>query len=82
MSDPEDPRQEGQEPASFGREIGTGIREEVRSWLRWAAFGAGLGAVVLGVTGFWYFGATGLAIGAAMGAVVGGIGAWLLYLNA
>lgn len=81
MTDSESKRPERQEPPSFAREVGSGLKAEVRTSLRWAFWGAGLGAVVVGAVGFWLLGGTGLAYGAAVGAVAGGFGAWLFYLN-
>lgn len=77
MTAEQEPKQE-----SLGREIGRGLVEEGRSSLRFAGFGAVIGAVVLGGVGFKFFGLPGLAIGAAIGAIVGGVGAWLMYLSA
>jgi len=81
MNDSEDPRHERREPASLAREVGPSLKQETRSWLRWGAWGAVLGAVTLGAAGFWFFGTTGLLLGAAIGAVAGGIGSLLLYLH-
>ena len=67
---------------SFSRGLGKEIAQEARSWLRWALGGAVVGAVVLGGAGLWYFGFTGLWIGAGVGAVGGGLGAFLLYGDA
>lgn len=66
---------------SLAREVGSGLKTEVRRSLRWAVWVAGLGATVLGAAGFWFLGLTGLAIGAAVGAVAGGLGAWFFYLD-
>jgi hypothetical protein len=82
VADHEDKQPERQDPRSLAREVGSSLKAEVRSWLRWALWGAGFGAIALGAGGAWFFGATGFAYGAAIGAVAGGIGAWLLYLNA
>ncbi len=67
---------------SLAREIGSSLKAEFRTSMRWAFWGAALGAIVLGAAGLWFFGTTGLAIGAAIGAVAAGLGAWFLYLNA
>lgn len=69
------------ELSTLAREVGSSLGREFARSLRWAAWGAGLGALGLGATGFWFFGATGLAYGAAVGAVAGGLGAWFFYLN-
>ena len=77
----EDKPPECQVPPSLAREVGSSLKAEFRHSLRWAAWGGGLGAVVLGAAGFWYFGATGLALGAVAGVVGGGVGAWLFCLS-
>lgn len=59
-----------------------GLVEEAGRWLKWAFGGALLGALVLGGLGLYWFGLTGLGIGAAAGAVLGGFGAWLFYVSA
>ncbi|MCA9311604.1 MAG: hypothetical protein KDA21_10390 [Phycisphaerales bacterium] len=78
------PAERREEPRSFGREVAEGVREglveEVGTWLKWAAAGALLGALLLGGFTFLKFGLVVGAIGAAIGLVVGGIGAWLFYL--
>jgi len=78
MQDPNDQRPK---PDSLLREVGSGLKDEVRTWLRWTMWGAVLGAVVVGAAGAWYFGFTGLAVGAGIGAVAGGLGALLFYLS-
>ncbi|MCA8954342.1 MAG: hypothetical protein KDE27_32845 [Planctomycetes bacterium] len=70
------------ESPTFAQELGTGLKREVRTWLRFAMWGAGLGAIALGGAGLWYFGTVGLAIGAAIGAVGGGLGALAFYFLA
>lgn len=74
------PRQTPSAPPSFVREVGEGLKGEVRSWLRWGLWGAGLSAPVLGIGGLWFFGLHGLLLGVAIGVVAGGLGALLLYL--
>ncbi len=81
MTEFEPKQHKSQEPPSLAREVGSSLKTKVRRSLRWALWGGGLGAIVLGAAGFWFFGATGLAIGAAVGAVAGGVGAWFFYLD-
>ena len=64
----------------FACSIGRGIKEEGKRWLWWAGIGALICAVVLGSAGFALFGVEGLGPGVMAGAVIGGVGAWLLYL--
>ena len=74
MPDSDDTRQERKDPNSFGPEVGTSLKREARTWLRFAAWGAGLAATALATAGFWFFGLTGLAVGAVIGAVGVGSG--------
>ena len=67
------------QPESFTRALGKKLRQEARSCWRWVSRGAIVGAVVLGGIASWYFGLTGLWIGAGIGAVCGGVGAFLIY---
>lgn len=69
------------EQKPLAKEVLSGLKEDARSWLRWAIGGAIAGAVVLGGIGLILFGLKGLLIGAGIGAVVGGVGVSLLYLN-
>ena len=78
-SEPKQP--ESHEPPSLASEVVSSLKAEFRSSLRWAMWGAGLGAIVLGAAGFWFFGATGLVYGAGLGAVAGGLGAWFFCLS-
>ena len=81
MTEFEPKQPESQEPPSLASVVVSSLKTGVRNSLRWAAWGAGLGAIVLGAAGFWFFGTTGLAYGAAVGAVAGGLGAWFFYLS-
>ena len=73
---PEDPK-----PTSLTKDVarafGSGLVQGARSTLRCIAWGAAVGAVVLGAAGWWYFGMNGLMIGAGVGAVIGAIGFWM-----
>ena len=66
----------------FFVDVGKGLLDDLGLSFRWALWGAMIGAVLLGGTGFWYFGWEGLGLGLLAGAVLGGVGAWLLYLFA
>lgn len=58
-----------------------GLREAATGSLKWMAGGALVGALALGGPGLVKFGPAGLAIGAVVGALVGGLGAWWFYLQ-
>lgn len=73
---------EAEESSTLGDEIIGEVKREAGAWLKWAATGAVLGAVILGGLGFYLLGFMGLLGGAAAGAVLGAIGLWLFYLNA
>ncbi len=62
--------------------FGRGLVSELGVSLRWALWGAIIGALLLGGAGFWYFSWQGLGYGLLAGAVIGGVGAWLFYLFA
>ena len=72
---------DSKDPPSLLQEVASSVKDQARTSLRWAAWGAGLGATVLGVAGFWFFAPVGFAIGAALGALVGGLGAWFVYVS-
>ena len=81
MPMPEHERDETQ-PESFTQGLAKEPRQEARSSLRWARNCAVVGAIGLGAVGLWFFGLTGLWIGAGLGAVVGGVGGFLVYADA
>lgn len=81
MTDSESQRPTSQRPTSLAREVAQGLKAEFRTSLRWALRGAGVGAVLLGAAGFWFFGPTGLALGAGVGAMAGGLAVWLFLLS-
>jgi len=70
------------ESRSLLGEVGQGLKNEAKSWLLWAGIGAVIGALTLGGLGLYLMGALGLFGGAAAGAILGGLGAWLFYMNA
>ena len=84
--EPDASRETSDVPDSIGAAIKEGVKEglieEASSSLKWAGWGALIGAVALGLAGLIQFNPTIGAIGAALGAVVGGIGAWVFYLQA
>lgn len=77
MSDPKQP----QEPSlqSFAKDLGKGLVEEGKTWLRWAGAGAVVGALGLGAAGGYLFGLSAIITGALAGAVIGAVLGWLLY---
>ena len=70
------------ERKGFASDVGQGLVNEGRTWVRWGVVGAILGAVALGIVGAVYLGFVGFVIGAVIGAVVGGIGAVVFYMQA
>ena len=82
MSQPDNDERATHREPSLAREVGSHVASELRSWLRWTLWGAAIGAVALGAVGLWYFGTTGLVIGALVGAVAGGLGGLVFYYQA
>jgi hypothetical protein len=64
------------------KEAGKGLLKEGKATVKWGLWGAVVGAVALGGTGWFKFGTTMGLIGAGVGAVVGGIGAAWFYISA
>ena len=81
MADLKPNQPQNETTTSLASEVVSGVKAEARNSLRWAAWGAGIGAVMLGAAGLWFFGPVGLAVGAAIGAIAGGLGAWFVYLS-
>ncbi|MCB9911703.1 MAG: hypothetical protein H6827_01775 [Planctomycetes bacterium] len=81
MTEFEPKQPEKKKSPSLASDVVSSLKAEVRNSLLWAVWGAGLGAIVLGAAGFWFFGSTGLAYGAGVGAIAGGLGAWFFCLN-
>lgn len=76
---------EGEDKSSSGsflKDVGKGLADEGRSWLRWAGAGAVIGATIIGAAGAYFFGFTGLGYGAGIGAVVGGVAGLWFYFEA
>lgn len=78
MTPAQDPKPDEHEPTSFGREVGSALKDEARSGLRFAFWGAAFGALTLAAFGGWYFG----WIGAGVGGIAGGVAAAFLFLDA
>lgn len=74
--------QDPQPPKSLGREVRDEAVREAGVWLKWAAVGALVGALLLGGLGLALFGFLGMLGGAGVGAVLGGVAFWAFYLNA
>ena len=81
-ADPDPPLPEDAAATALIRALGAGLIREARTWGRWAGVGAVAGAVALGGVGAFVLGFSGFVWGALSGAAVGGLGALLLYLVA
>lgn len=68
--------------SGLGRGILGSLIDEGKTWLRFALGGAVIGALGLGGAAGWFIGLDAVLVATAIGTVVGGVGAWLLYLFA
>ncbi|MEE2941052.1 MAG: hypothetical protein VX460_11745 [Planctomycetota bacterium] len=70
------------EPGSLAKELGREVVHEAKSTIRFVALGSlALGVVGAGA-GAYFFGLIGLAIGAILGAIAGGVIFFMAYLDA
>lgn len=74
--------QQNHKQDSFLREVGRGLVERAKESLSYAAIGALIGAVIVGVAGLYYFGSYGFIAGSILGAVLGGGIFWFAYMDA
>ena len=63
----------------FAQDLGKGLLDEGKTWLKWAGSGAVIGAVGGAVAGGVLFGSSAILTSAAVCAGVGAVLAWLLY---
>lgn len=72
---------ENEKPESFTKELGREIAGEARSVVRSVAVGSLMTGTVGAFAGLYSFGLIGLALGAALGAIAGGVILFAAYLE-
>lgn len=72
---------EKEETESFTKELGREIAGEAKSVVRLVAVGSLITGTVGAFAGLYFFGLIGLALGAALGAIAGGVILFAAYLE-